>query len=107
MKEFYEHKFPPEFIRNLRKFKDNVTSDQAEICKNYMKYRAKITFKLATDTIQVTVSSKRLSFFDQLSGFGNLSKDHSQYSIYVLRWNSRIVHWNEYSEHGGNNLLVH
>ena len=70
MKEFYEHKFPPEYIRNLRKFKDNVTSDQAEICKNNIKYRAKLTFKLATDTIQVTVSSKRLSFFDQLSGFG-------------------------------------
>ena len=51
-------------------FLDNVTDDQSEICKRNIKYRAEVTFQLATHTIAVTVISRRLSFFDKLSGFG-------------------------------------
>ena len=31
-----------------------------------------MTFRLATDTVSVTVRSRRLSFFDKLSGFGGI-----------------------------------
>ena len=73
MKEFYENKFPPQFIRNLKMFKgvkNNVSSDESEICKKNIQYRAEVTFQLATNEMPVTVISRRLSFFDKLSGFG-------------------------------------
>ena len=72
MEEFYRNKHPPHFVRNLLKFTgDNVTSDAYEICKRNIQYRAEVTFQLATDIMSVTVLSRRLSFFDKLSDFGN------------------------------------
>ena len=70
MREFYLHKFPPQMIRNLKMYKNNVTSDQSDICKRNIQYRAEVTFQLATNEMPVTVISRRLSFFDKLSGFG-------------------------------------
>ena len=71
MEEFYKNKFPTQFVRNLKKFtKKNVTSKEYEICEENIRYRAEVTFQLATNTISVTVISRRLSFFDKLSGFG-------------------------------------
>ena len=49
----------------------NESSDEADICKRMLPYRAQVTFRLATDTVSVTVRSRRLSFFDKISGFGN------------------------------------
>ena len=74
MEEFYENKHPPQFVRNLKKFTRNVTSDEYEICKTNVHYVADITFQLATNTMCVTVISRRLSFFDKLSGFGKISQ---------------------------------
>ena len=74
MEELFQHKFPPQFVRNLRKYVDNVTSDEIEICKKYLQYRALVTFQLATNTMSVTVVSRRLSFFDKLSGFGRKTR---------------------------------
>ena len=68
--EFYEKPFPKGFIRNVRKFTKNVSADPTEICKKYLKYRAVVIFKLATNDVAVTVTSRRLSFFDKISGFG-------------------------------------
>ena len=70
MKEFYENPMPPRIIRSIKGFLDNVTSDQYELCKINSQYRAKVIFRLATDTMTVTVTSRRLSFFDKLSSFG-------------------------------------
>ena len=70
MSEFYEKPFPKLFIRKMKKFIYNETDSTSEICKRNVKYRAEIIFKLATNNIAVTVTSKRLSFFDKLSGFG-------------------------------------
>ena len=70
MKEYYLNKFPPQFIRKLQKYKDNVTEDQSTICKRNINYRAEVTFQLATNEMPLTVISRRLSFFDKLSGFG-------------------------------------
>ena len=75
MEEYYENKYPPQFVRNLKKYKGlvsevNVTSDANEICLKNIQYKAEVTFQLATNTISVTVISRRLSFFDKLSGFG-------------------------------------
>ena len=63
------------FVRNFKKFKglvsgNNLTSDANEICLKNIQYKAEITFQLATNTIYVTVISRRLSFFHKLSGFG-------------------------------------
>ena len=68
--EFYEKPFPKVFIRNVRKFTRNISSDPTEICKKYLKYRAVVILRLATNDVAVTVTSRRLSFFDKISGFG-------------------------------------
>ena len=70
MKQFYENQFPTKYVRKLIEFKKNVSSDEDENCKNNIQYRAEVIFRLATNTMSVTVMSKRLSFFDQLSTFG-------------------------------------
>ena len=59
------------FISRARKFISNESSDLADLCKRLLPYRAEVTFRLATDTVSVTVRTRRLSFFDKLSGFGN------------------------------------
>ena len=70
MKEFYQNPYPGHFIRNLRMFNKNETSDATEICHKNSQYRAKVTFRLATDYVTTTIKTRRLSFFDKLSGFG-------------------------------------
>ena len=70
MSAFYRKPFPKPFIRKLKKFIYNETDSTSEICKINVKYRAEIMFKLATNNIAVTVTTKRLNFFDKLSGFG-------------------------------------
>ena len=73
MMEFQRKSSPPQFIRKLRQYKFNVTADEAESCHNNIQYRAEVIFRLATDSISVTMMSRRLSFFDQLSAFGKSS----------------------------------
>ena len=63
------------FISRARKFISNESSDLTELCKRLLPYRAEVTFRLATDTVSVTVRTRRLSFFDKLSGFGK-NKNH-------------------------------
>ena len=70
MSEFYDKPFPKLCVRKLEKIIYNETDKAREICMKNIKYRAKVIFKLATNNIAVTVTSKRLSFFDKLSGFG-------------------------------------
>ena len=72
MKEFYlnKNKSPPQFIRRLMEIKDNITSDEDAYCKKNIQYRAEVIFRLATDSVSVTVMTRRLSFFDKLSAFG-------------------------------------
>ena len=72
MKPFYENKFPPQFIRKLIKIKNNVSDDAQDYCKKNLQYRAELIFKMATDSVSVTVMSQRLSFFDKMSAFGKL-----------------------------------
>ena len=73
MKPFYENKFPPQFIRKLMKIKNNVSDDAQDYCKKNLQYRAEVIFRMATDTMSVTVMSPRLSFFDKMSAFGRYS----------------------------------
>ena len=71
MKPFYEYRFPHQFIRRLTYFKDNTTSSQEDdYCMRNIQYRAEIIFRLASNTMPVTVISRRLSFFDKMSAFG-------------------------------------
>ena len=82
MKPFYENKVPPKFIRKLWKIKYNSSKDDdMSYCKDTLKYRAEVIFRLATDSIYVTVLSKRLSSFDMLSSLG---KYHRLDVIYLL-----------------------
>ena len=75
MKPFYNNRFPHQFIRRLIYFKDNTTSSQEHhYCKKNIQYRAEIVFRLATNTMPVTVISRRLSFFDKMSAFGEFVK---------------------------------
>ena len=66
----YAHKIPPQFERKLIEIKNNVSSDQVDYCKRNLQYRAMVIFRLATDSMSVTVMSSRLSFFDKMSAFG-------------------------------------
>ena len=70
MKPFYTNKSPPDFIRRLIKAKNNVSDDAMDYCKRNLEYRAEVIFRLATDSMSVTVMSRRLSFFDKMSAFG-------------------------------------
>ena len=70
MKEFYKNQKPPKLLRQMELYAYNKTADKSDLCRKNMKYRAEIYFRLATNTMSVTVSSRRLSFFDKLSGFG-------------------------------------
>ena len=73
MTDFYQKPFPKLFIRLLEKYAKNISADPFEICSKYLKYRAVVIFKLATNEVSVTITSRRLSFFDKLSGFGKKS----------------------------------
>ena len=65
--------FPPTFIKRAREFMgESSIKTEYEHCKKFLPYRADVTFRLATDTVSVTVRSRRLSFFDKLSGFGKV-----------------------------------
>ena len=46
------------------------SSDEEDLCKRLLPFRALVTFRLATDTVTVTTRTRRLSFFDKLSAFG-------------------------------------
>ena len=70
MRPFYENQFPPKFVRRIIEFKSNISSQEKIYCIRNIKYRGDITFRLATNTIPVTVISRRLSFFDKMSAFG-------------------------------------
>ena len=45
-------------------------------------YRAKVVLRLATDTVSLTVSSRRLTGFDKLSAFGRNFIYYIYYYIY-------------------------
>ena len=70
MNEFHKNKSPPQFVRRLKQLKENITSDEFEYCKRNIQYRAEVIFLLATDSVSVTVMTRRLSFFDKVSAFG-------------------------------------
>ena len=76
MKPFYQNPNPPKFVRKMRHFKNNVSFDvsfnEMAYCKKYLQYKAEVIFKMAKDTIPVTIKSSRLSFFDKMSAFGKL-----------------------------------
>ena len=74
MKPFYDNRFPHKFVRRLLDFKDNISSQEQDYCKRNIQYRAEIVFRLATNTMPVTVISRRLSFFDKMSAFGEFVK---------------------------------
>ena len=105
MENFYDNRHPPQFVRNLKKFTKNVTSDEYEICKKNAKFRSEVTFQLATNTMSVTVISRRLSFFDKLSGFG---KDFVLNLPFIFIYSRRYfgsLHWYQYSQYGGGCFL--
>ena len=70
MTDFYRKPFPKHFIRQLEKYANNISADPFKICSKNLKYRAVVIFELATNEVSVTITSRRLSFFDKLSGFG-------------------------------------
>ena len=81
MKEYYEHKEPPQFVRRLIEFESNVSSRETNYCKKNIHYRAEVEFILATNSMSVKVISRRLSFFDKMSAFG---KSHKVYLLTLL-----------------------
>ena len=84
MKTFYNNLYPPQFIRTLMNIKNNAPDpdsnqrrylEKTELCKMNLDYRALVNFKLVTDTMSVTVLSRRVSFFDKMSAFGKTAKE--------------------------------
>ena len=68
MKPFYEHRFPSDFVRTLLKIKNkDGIENVVDYCEKNLEFRAEVIFRLATDTMPVTVMSSRLSFFDKMS----------------------------------------
>ena len=108
-KMFYLQPFPPTFITRAREFMYNESSRSSQSCRKFLPFRAEVTFRLATDTVSVTVRSRRLSFFDKLSGFGkNISEllaDFFTLSVKFYRGNFGTVHWDEHPQHGGDCFL--
>ena len=103
MKPFYDNIFERTMIR----MKYNMSN--VEYCKTQLKYRAEVTFRLATDSMSVTVMSRRLTFYDKMSAFGNKIQLFSffQTSLFTFsRWHFGIVYWNQYSQFSGGGLLV-
>ena len=81
MKEFYLKKSPPLLLRKMEEFAFNTTGNEdSDICKKKLLYKAEVIFKISTHTMIVIENSRRLSFFDKLSGFGKISK----YSLLVF-----------------------
>ena len=74
MKPFYDYRYPHNFVRRLIFLRNNISSQDNDYCKRQIKYRAEIVFRLATNTMPVTVISRRLSFFDKMSAFGEFVK---------------------------------
>ena len=64
---------------------------------------------MATDTISVTVISRRLSFFDKLSAFGNNSLLYVIYQMCVNRHDAGgilgLFFEYEYPQHGESGIL--
>ena len=102
MSEFYENKAPPQYIRNLIQFKENVSSSVEVYCRKNLQFRAEVRFRLATDSMSVTVMKRRLNFFDKLSTFGKLviNNDLNLNLNFFNRWNSGIVYRYEYTQYG-------
>ena len=95
MKPFYDNVFERTMIR----MKYNLSN--VEYCKTQLKYRAEVTFRLATDSMSVTVMSRRLTFYDKMSAFGNKIKFSffkHHYLFTFSRWHFGIVYWNQYSQ---------
>ena len=70
MNDFYHRQMPTILLRRMEWIVYNETQDIDKICLKNLNYKAEVIFRIATDTMSVTVSSRRLSFFDKLSGFG-------------------------------------
>ena len=92
MEEFYDDKYPPQFIRNLKKFKglvsgNNVTSDANEICLKNIQYKAEVTFQL-----------------DLVNAYAKYS--HKMMLTLLSRWYFGTIYWYQYSQHGGGHFLV-
>ena len=101
MKPFYQNRVG----RAMIKMKNNIT--EIEYCKQHLKYRAEVIFRLATDSIDVTVMSRRLSFFDKMSAFGgrtNYVLFHSN-KLSNFRWHFGVIHRNQHSQHNGGGVL--
>ena len=66
----------------MEEFAFNTTgkTEYSEICKKKLLYKAEVIFKISTHTMIVIENSRRLSFFDKLSGFGMNSK----YSLIIV-----------------------
>ena len=78
LRPFYEeNESPPKFVKKLINMRNNISLDvddryqMEESCKKNLQYRAEVIFQLATDSMSVTIMSRRLSFFDKLSAFGD------------------------------------
>ena len=84
----YAHKIPPQFERKLIEIKNNVSSDQVDYCKRNLQYRAMVIFRLATDSMSVTVMSSRLSFFDKMSAFGKIASPSFTTDNHLIRYPS-------------------
>ena len=72
MKEFYSNLSPPQFMRKLNELTTNASSNVGDICKRNLEYRAQVIFRLAANTLPLTIMSRRKSPFDKLSDFGKL-----------------------------------
>ena len=102
MKEFYVNESPPIFVRNLIHFVDNssVVSSK-DLCMRNLQYRAEVIFRLATNTLSVTVMSRRLSFFDKMSAFGkeNIMIFNTFIPALFFRWHTWALYWHQHPQY--------
>ena len=78
MKDYYDNPLPSKMSRNMMAyFNFSPPKSDSDVCKHDIQFRAMVIFRLATDTMTVTTTSRRLSFFDKLSSFGK--KNHNSF----------------------------
>ena len=72
-------------------------------------YIAEVNVKFGIKKYIRTKMSVKVSFTDRLGSFGKerYKLKRKNDTIYHFRWNTWIVHRNEYPQHGGDYLLVH
>ena len=104
--DFYQHDaLPKKFIALYNFIVNKQEYEEKELCIKKLKYRAIVNFQIATRSVSRTTQDLKHSFADKVSNFGKQTHSRLHICMSLFRWDSRLVHWHEHSQHGGDSVL--